>query len=119
MNDLRLNSDWDLYITDGYDIQTTDSLAQQINIRLKWYWQEWIFRPEFGVDYFGTVLVKNPNEQKIVNMLTEVIMSVPGVIDVPSMSIEIDKRNRYATISYEAKSDEETIRREIDLWLTE
>ena len=118
MNDIRLDSDWDLYIGDDYDIQSTDSVGQQINIRLKWFFQEWAFRPEFGVDYFGKVFVKNPNNQKIISMLTDVIMSVDGVTDVPSIEIELNRKTREGIISYEATTDEETLRREVEIWLT-
>ena len=117
MNDIRLDSNWDLYI-DKYDIQQTDSLAQQINIRLKWFFEEWVFRPEFGVDYFGKIFVKNPNNQKIISMLTDVIMSVEGVTDVPSIDIELDRKSREATIRYEATTNEETLRKEVEIWLT-
>lgn len=117
MNDIRLDSNWDLYI-DKYDIQQTDSLAQQINIRLKWFFEEWVFRLEFGVDYFGKIFVKNPNNQKIISMLTDVIMSVEGVTDVPSIDIELNRKTREATIRYEATTNEETLRKEVEIWLT-
>lgn len=117
MKDLAIDSSGDIKI-DDYDILTTNSIAQAINIRLRWFYNEWIFGPEYGVKYFEQILVKNPNEDKIVRMLSDVIQSVDEVESVKDIEMEIDPITRKGTITYEAIVGEEAIREEVELWST-
>ena len=118
MYDLQLNTDGDLRIVD-YDVQVTDSVAQAINIRLRWFYNEWIFGPDYGVDYFGRIFVKNPNEDKIIGMIQRIILTVDEVRQVRDITVALNNATRHATISYTAITDEETLREEVELWTTE
>ena len=118
MLDLQLDKDGDLNIVDN-DVKVTDSVAQAINIRLRWFFEEWKFGPQYGMDYFGRVFVKNPNELKVVNMLTNIIRSVDEVIQVKDVSLTVDNFRRTGIIKYTAVTDEETLREEVDLWSME
>ena len=118
MLDLQLNKEGDLNITD-YDVKVTDSVAQAINIRLRWFFEEWKFGPQYGMDYFGRVFVKNPNELKVINMLTSIIRSVDEVTLVKDVALTVDNYRRTGKISYTAVTDEETIREEVELWTME
>lgn len=118
MDDLRLDSNGDLYFED-YDISPTDSLAQRIYIHLKWFLGESVFYPDFGVDYFGKMFVKNPDETDILMMFSQELGKIDGVKRVGDMDIEIDNEHRRAIVKYEVITDRETVEDEIEIWLTE
>ena len=116
MDDIRLDSNGDLYIH-NHDIQATNSIAQRINIHLKWFLAESPFRPDFGVDYYGKVFIKRPNSNKVINMLSREILSVEGVLDVPDIEMSIDNSKRKAEISYTVKTTEGIFKEEVELWI--
>lgn len=61
MKDLLLTSDGDLCIDDNANVEITDSVIQEIQIRLRWFLGEWKINPEWGLPYYEQVFVKNPN----------------------------------------------------------
>ena len=48
MNDLQMTRDGDLAIL-NHDIIATDSIEQGIYIRLRWWYGEWKFGPDYGM----------------------------------------------------------------------
>ena len=69
MNDLQMTREGDLYVNN--DIAVTDSIEQGIYIRLRWFFKEWKFGPDYGVKYFENIFVKNPNKQLIINDISK------------------------------------------------
>ena len=55
MNDLQMTREGDLYVNN--DIAVTDSIEQGIYIRLRWFFKEWKFGPDYGVKYFENIFV--------------------------------------------------------------
>ena len=60
MLDILLDSGGDLKVSETGDISLTESVRQAIRIRLLWFLGEWRLGPLLGLDYWGTILVKNP-----------------------------------------------------------
>jgi len=118
VDDLMLDSDGDLLIEE-HDIQATDSIAQRIKIRLKWFLGESVFYPDFGVDYFGKMFIKNPDETEILMMFSRIISKVDGVSRVGNMDIEVDSESRRALVSYEAITDNGVLGDNVEIWLME
>lgn len=119
MNDLQMTRDGDLYLG-NHDIMTTDSIEQGIYIRLRWWYNEWKFGPDYGVKYFDNILVKNPNKTLIVSELTSQILSVDGVKNVEGLSVDIDYASRKATIVYRVITEsQERFEREVKIWSME
>lgn len=116
MNDLQMTRDGDLLIKDN-DIVTTDSIEQGIYIRLRWWYNEWKFGPDYGVKYFENVLIKNPKKALIISDLTSQILSVDGVKSVEDISIDIDYPSRKADIKYRVITEsQERFEREVKIW---
>ena len=129
MKDLLLDKDGDLYIKEEYgtdrqgnvylkssDVVTVDSIAQAIKIRLQWFFNEWIFNPEYGVKYFEYFFVKNPSKVLIISSLNQQILAVDGVDSVRDIEIDIDGKTRSAKITYEAVIGEDALREEVEIW---
>ena len=118
MNDLQMTRDGDLRITDN-DIAVTDSIEQGILIRLRWWFGEWRFGPDYGVKYFERVFVKNPNKTLIASDLQKQIMDVDGVLRVENIDIDMDYKTRSALIRYTVVTESlERYMREVRIWST-
>ena len=100
----------------GNDIVPTRSVKQAILIRLRWFLTEWIFNPALGVDYWGKVFKKNPNETTICQEIAGEVRKVPEVIKVVGTRIVIDRKTRKATIYFHAYTSREDFDMELDIW---
>lgn len=100
MKDLLLGDSGDLLLDETGDIQITDSIKQAIEIRLKWFANEWKLGPEFGIPYYEEVFVKNPSELLIEEKMRDAIMSVDEVKDIVSFDMSFDIRLRKLTVTY-------------------
>ena len=71
MKDLLLTSEGDLAVVPKSFVNLTDSVAQAITVRLRWFFNEWRFAPQYGVPYFEEILIKNPNDLRITQIIRE------------------------------------------------
>lgn len=113
MKDLLLTQSGDLYFDESGDIKLTDSVSQAILVRLRWFWEEWRFSPEFGVPYFEEFLVKNPNLNYIRQLIREQIASVKEVTGIPMLDITFDKSRRELKIIFTATTQAQEIKEEV------
>lgn len=115
MNDLQMTREGDLYVNN--DIAVTDSIEQGIYIRLRWFFKEWKFGPDYGVKYFENISVKNPNKQLIINDISKQILSVDGVKSVDNVTVSINSATREAVIKYTVTTEsKERFEREVNIW---
>lgn len=110
--DILLDEKGDLFLN-GADIVLANSVRQKIKIRLKWFFQEWRWDDEAGMEYFEYLFVKNPDLDQCKELIEEQIFNVDEVTEVNNLSIEVDSLSRKAVIRYEAVTDEETYRDEV------
>lgn len=106
--DLAMNvSNGDLAMHNGdlLIIDNAERVAQQILITLREWRSEWFLKTADGVPYLEYILVKNPNENHIRQIITEAIASVPGVRSVTDLRFEFNRILRTLTITYEADTD--------------
>ena len=101
MKDLMLNEHGDLVVNPTTGVTITDSVVQAITIRLKWFFNEWRFAPQYGVPYFEEILVKNPKSLRVRQIIRDEILSVEEVEQVTSLDI-IMKPDRRALITFSA-----------------
>lgn len=113
--DILLGEKGDIYFKDA-DIVLTNSVRQKINIRLKWFFQEWRWDDEAGIEYFEYLFVKNPDMEQVQEMIEDAIFDVDEVTDVNYVNIAMDSLTRKAVITYEAVTDEETIKGEATIY---
>lgn len=115
MLDILLDTGGDYKISDTGDIILTQSVPQAIKIRLKWFLGEWRLGPLLGLDYWGTVLVKNPNLVKVRQAIRDEILSVEEVTGVNRVDLKADAAKRQLIVSYEAVTSEKTFREEVKI----
>lgn len=115
MLDILLDSDGDLKVSENGDISLTQSVRQAIRIRLRWFLTEWRLGPGIGLDYWGTILVKNPNIVKIRQAIRNEILTVEEVKAVNDVRVDYNAKTRLAVVTYEAVTDEETFKEEVKI----
>ncbi len=113
MKDLLLTSDGDLCIDDNANVEITDSVIQEIQIRLRWFLGEWKINPEWGLPYYEQVFVKNPNLAIIEDLLRTELLTIERVQSVESIKIKVDNRTRTAAIVFAVTVDNEKLEGEV------
>lgn len=113
--DILLSNDGDLRISCQGDILLGESVAQKINIRLKWFEGEWRWNREEGLPHLNGLLIKNPDTDYIEALVRGKIFEVEEVTEVKDVSITYDNSTRQAVIRYTAVTDLEVIKEEVRL----
>ncbi len=98
--DILLDSGGDILVSDTADITPKYSVRQDVKIRLQWFFEEWRFAPEYGLPYFDEVFIKNPNLDRIAQLVREEAAKVTDVTDVRDVRVSVDKATRSAVISF-------------------
>lgn len=89
----------DLVLTQG-----KPAILQAIDIAVNTFLGTYWLDSRVGVDYWGKILVKNPNSALINQSLRKVILGVLGVVSVQNISITVSQK-RVATIKYNITTD--------------
>lgn len=113
--DMLLSSGSDLLISPQGDIVLGESVAQKINIRLKWFENEWRWNKEEGLPYLSSLFVKNPDTDSFEALVRGKIFEVKEVTEVKDVSVIYDSKSRKGLIRYVAMTDRETIKGEVKL----
>lgn len=106
--DLAMNvNTGDLVVKDGdlMIVNNAERVAQQVLITLREWLGEWFLNINDGVPYLEYILVKNPNENHIRQILTEAIESVDGVTKVTELEFTFNRILRTLSVSYEIDTD--------------
>lgn len=116
MKDIKLNvagtdlalEDYDFVLIDG-----AERVAQNIQIRLRTFVGEWYLDRNFGLPYFETILVKNPNGGLIRSILKAVILETLDVTELTQFTTEIDDLTRELFITFTCETTFGTISGEV------
>jgi hypothetical protein len=106
--DLAMNvQTGDLVVQNGdlMIVSNGERVAQQVLITLREWLGEWFLKTSDGVPYLEYILVKNPNEAHVRQVLSEAIQSVEGVKGVTELEFAFNRILRTLTVSYEIDTD--------------
>lgn len=106
--DLAMNvKTGDLVVRNGdlMIVNNGERVAQQVLITLREWLGEWFLKTSDGVPYLEYILVKNPNEAHVRQVLSEAIQSVEGVKGVTDLEFAFNRILRTLTVSYEIDTD--------------
>jgi len=117
MKDILLTPDGDLNINEWGDISLTDSVRQAVRVRLQWFFNEWRFAPQFGVPYFEDILIKNPDLERVRQIIRDEALSVDEVQDARNITIRVDRPARSALVTLEIVVAEEIYREEVLIYV--
>lgn len=107
MSDFLLDSNHDLAFVNGDLVIATglDAIRQHLMIRLRFFLGEWFRNRKEGIDYYGRILVKNPNTSLIAALLSRVVRETPGVSSVDVFDLTYVPADRRLTVSFTAVCD--------------
>ncbi|MDY4474395.1 hypothetical protein [Mitsuokella sp.] len=106
--DLAMDVSTSDLIVQGGDLMIVDNaerVAQQVLITLREWLGEWFLKTSDGIPYLEYILVKNPNEAHIRQILTKAIESVEGVRDVTELDFTFNHVLRTLAVAYEIDTD--------------
>lgn len=114
MSDLRLDTTTGDLLISNFDLSVTDSssesLAQRLSIKLKFFKGEWFLNLGFGIPYYQDILKKNVSQALVDSILKEQILSTPGVVQLTSYSSDFNQSLRIYTVTFKVTNTEgETI----------
>lgn len=94
----------------GDDIVMTsgiDSIAQDVRERLGYDQGEWFIDPADpdAIPIFNGVLVAHPNLASIRGIYEKAILGTPGVKEIVSLDLSLDRRARRLSIAFVASTD--------------
>jgi hypothetical protein len=94
------STNWDLEILTGMDYY-----EQKIKIKFLFFKGEWFLDTTVGVDWYGTVLVKNPNLTNVDNLLKITALEEPFMISLIEWISSYDINNNTYTVNFKADTD--------------
>lgn len=96
------DGEWAVENGDFAVVAGADAVPQGIRCRLGMFLGECYLDEGAGVDYLGSILVKNPDDLVVRALLEEAIANTPDVTSVLGAQLDIDPLTREAAISYTA-----------------
>ena len=108
MVDIALHAnDHDILIKDGdfLLIDNAERVAQQIKVKLLTFLGEWLLDNTWGVPYLEYILVKQPNQDLIKQILSEQISSVDDVKSLNALELDYQVKVRTLIINYEVSTE--------------
>lgn len=86
-------------------IDNAERVAQQIKVKLLTFLGEWFLDTTWGVPYLEYILVKQPNQELIKQILSEQILSVDDVKSLNALELDYQVKVRTLIINYEVSTE--------------
>lgn len=111
MTVLRVIPKGDLALINGTTapIKQGACARQRISITLDIFLGEWFLDLRIGIPYFRDILIHSPNAETVRSVIRKGIMSAPGIVDVPELTIVLDTTARVASVDFVATYVDGTI----------
>lgn len=102
MSDLQQTSRGDIEIVNNtlVLVESEDEVKQRLAQRLRTFFGEWFLDNEIGLPYYENIFIKNPNAGLVEAIIKDEITDTPGVLELLSFDIEIDKATRHLTVDF-------------------
>lgn len=102
MSDLKLDENRDLLVSDNQIYLTaegTESIAQRLGIRLRFFYREWILDRSEGTKWFETVLKKNADQFLVDQELRKRVLNTPQIKSIESWDSTLDRSLREYSVT--------------------
>lgn len=108
MSSFQLNDDGDLVVTNNSLTLTTgiEAIRQHLQCRFRLFLGEWFLDTSVGVPWFRDVLVKKPSFVVVQEVLKDVILGTPGVLEIITFEFTFDSTDREANLEFKALTEE-------------
>lgn len=99
-------------LLEGGNLQTVDldeATAQEIKTRLLFFKGESFADTREGIPYYQEILVKGLDLNRARAIIRRALLSVPSVVDVQSITFDVDRNARSATVRWTVRTDNNTV----------
>lgn len=82
MKNLKLSEERHDLVIENYNlviVEGIDRVRQHLRTRLWFFKGEWFLDTTYGVDYYGSILIKNPNLSTVASIIKSTILDTPNV----------------------------------------
>lgn len=103
--DIFVDSDNELVIADGDFSITSSSLdyvREKVQVILRWFLGEWFYDTSLGIDYYGSILKKNPSRGVVEDILKGAILNIEEIDRLTAFSYSMANPSRTLTIEFSA-----------------
>lgn len=97
----------DLDLAEGDATTLTSGLevtAQEIRSRLLLFRGSYFLDLREGVPWYQEILKKGPSAPRVRELLRQAILTHPGVVDVPELTLSTDPLTRAASVAFKART---------------
>ncbi len=100
MQDIKYENG-DISLTGNDFVTEIDLLKQRLNIKFKWFQEEYVYDTSYGIPYFQEILgKKKANIYDVFDILTSKIEEEYGVVSVKISDFDFDSQTRKMTITF-------------------
>ena len=85
-------------------VEDDAATAQEIKTRILFFRGENFMDTREGVPYYTEILEKGVDLARVREIFRKVIASVPSVVDVPLLSLDLDRTTRTLTVVWEVRT---------------
>lgn len=85
-------------------VEGADAVAQEIQVRLRWWLGEWFLDQRQGTPYLEEVLEKGVSAATVRAVLRRQIELVPDVARITLLEVELDPTTRRAMVDFEVET---------------
>lgn len=105
--DLKLDSNGDLAIEDGdlVLIDGVEAIAQDCEVRLKFFQGEWFLDQRLGVPWFQKILGHKPRLNAVSQIIQKAILTTPGILAITDFALDYEGATRKLSISFTGESE--------------
>lgn len=101
----------DLFLQAGDLVWTTDlaaETAQRLRVRFRFFQGEWFLNRREGTPWFQSILVKDPSDQTIRAVFSQIITGTEGVKSLDSLSFDLDTSTRTLAVDFDGTLQDDT-----------
>ena len=88
------------------EIDGLEAIRQHMTIRFQIFFGEWFLDTSIGVPWFRDVLVKNPSFNVVMQVLKDVILDTPGVLQIITFEFDYTEGTREVSLDFQALTTE-------------
>lgn len=88
----------DIYLTDTKDLGIVigkEQFTQRLRIKLQFFYQEWFLDQDKGIDYFGSIFIKDYDLNLVNNIFKITIMEEEESLELKDFKLELIERKIY------------------------
>lgn len=99
---LTVEGDLDLSTGDLVVMHDLDAVAQDLLVRLQFFYGEWFMDTTQGIPYYQNILVKNPNQNQVRGIFEDTILGTPGVVSFNNFNFQFNAQTRELGVRFTA-----------------